>query len=64
MRRFWDQMSPGEGYDAAARRKGTAVEVPATIAPVKSGGLTVKSAGAPGRKTPVGGALMTWPDLT
>jgi len=56
MRRFWDQMSPGEAYDAAARRKGTAVEVPATIAPVKSGGLTVKSAGAPGRKTPVGGA--------
>jgi len=55
-KRFWDQNSPGTEYDAVGRRKGAAIEAPATIAPVRSGpGLAPKAATGPGRKTPMGG---------
>jgi len=63
VKRFWDQNSPGQPYDAVARRKGAPADALATIAPVStsrvgsssSGGLNVRSTAQPGRKTPLGG---------
>jgi len=62
MKRFWDANYGGQGYDAVARRKGAALEAPATIAPLPaassrttpSGGGLVAGARSGGR-TPVGG---------
>ena len=37
MKRFWDSNYGGQGYDAAARRKGAPTDPPATIAPLSTG---------------------------
>ncbi|KDR77479.1 hypothetical protein GALMADRAFT_245651 [Galerina marginata CBS 339.88] len=66
MKRFWDSNYGGQGYDAVARRKGAALEAPATIAPLASGSSSSASvrnnntpgsmgARAGGGRTPVGG---------
>lgn len=61
MKRFWDQNYGGQGYDAAARRKGAPVETPATVAPVGTSSRTASSVGIgsgaarAGGRTPIGG---------
>jgi len=53
IKRFWEQNYGGQPYDPVARRKGAPMEIPATVAPLKS-----MSSAAPGRtggRTPVGG---------
>jgi len=56
MKRFWDANYGGQGYDAIGRRKGAAMEAPATIAPLPSSKPAL-STGNPrsGGRTPVGG---------
>ncbi|PFH53269.1 hypothetical protein AMATHDRAFT_55014 [Amanita thiersii Skay4041] len=61
MKRFWDQNYGGQGYDAAARRKGAPADPPATIAPLSTGrsssssnNLAVGASARSGGKTPVG----------
>jgi RP/EB family microtubule-associated protein len=55
MKRFWDANYGGAGYDAVARRKGAALEPPATIAPLPSGARATPNAARAGGRTPVGG---------
>jgi len=60
MKRFWDSNYGGQGYDAAARRKGAPTDPPATIAPLStgrsssSGSNTLGVASRPGGRTPLG----------
>lgn len=57
MKRFWDTNYGGQGYDAEARRKGVAVDAPATLAPIASSSSKTVGAGARvGGRTPLGGA--------
>ncbi|KAF8633767.1 hypothetical protein AX15_001273 [Amanita polypyramis BW_CC] len=37
IKRFWDSNYGGQGYDAAARRKGAPADPPATVAPLSTG---------------------------
>lgn len=60
MKRFWDQNYGGQGYDAVARRKGVALEAPATVAPITTSRSTANpglaaTAGRAGGRTPVSG---------
>lgn len=59
IRRFWDSNFPGTEYDAVARRKGVALEPPATVAPLttaKTGSAGSLHPGSrAGGKTPIGG---------
>ena len=60
MKRFWDQNYGGQGYDAVARRKGVALEAPATVAPITTSRSTTNpglaaTAGRAGGRTPVSG---------
>jgi len=61
IKRFWDANYGGQGYDPVARRRGAAIEPPATIAPLAPStrplNLGVGGTGATrsGGKTPVGG---------
>ena len=62
MKRFWDANYPGGAYDAVARRKGAALEPPATVAPLPSSSSASRThnVGAvggvrSGGRTPVGG---------
>ena len=56
MKRFWDSNYGGQAYDAIGRRKGAAMEPPATVAPLStpSSALGV-GGGRAGGRTPVGG---------
>ena len=60
IKRFWDSNFGGQGYDANARRRGAAVDTPATIAPLApsarshAGGLGTSQSRAGGR-TPLSG---------
>ncbi|TEB27397.1 EB1 domain-containing protein [Coprinellus micaceus] len=47
--KFWESNYGGQGYDAAARRKGVSLEPPATVAPVPT------SRARAGGRTPLGG---------
>ncbi|KAF5315247.1 hypothetical protein D9619_007508 [Psilocybe cf. subviscida] len=59
MKRFWDSNYGGQGYDPVARRKGAAVEAPATIAPLSTGGARTTPLGSGGARaggrTPISG---------
>jgi RP/EB family microtubule-associated protein len=57
MKKFWESNFGGGPYDAVGRRKGTPLEAPATVAPIKPiGGLGVGAGiGRAGGRTPVGG---------
>ncbi|KAG6836148.1 hypothetical protein H0H93_010917 [Arthromyces matolae] len=67
MKRFWDTNYGGQGYDAVGRREGSVVDVPATIAPLSTGGggsgrgsgaggnLGVGGGARAGGRTPIGG---------
>jgi len=52
IKRFWEQNYGGQPYDPVGRRKGAPMEIPATVAPLKS---TSATAGRAGGRTPVGG---------
>ncbi|TFK22931.1 hypothetical protein FA15DRAFT_671027 [Coprinopsis marcescibilis] len=54
IKRFWDANYGGQGYDAVARRKGAALDAPATIAPVPTSRSTA-AVGRAGGRTPLGG---------
>jgi microtubule-associated protein, RP/EB family len=54
MKRFWDANYGGQPYDAVARRRGAAVEAPATMAPLASS-IAAGVGGRSGGKTPIGG---------
>lgn len=53
MKRFWDANYGGQPYDAVARRRGAAVDAPATMAPLAASAAGV--GGRSGGKTPIGG---------
>ncbi|KAJ2918756.1 hypothetical protein MD484_g1708, partial [Candolleomyces efflorescens] len=57
IKRFWESNYGGHGYDAVARRKGAALEPPATVAPVPTSRSTPGAAGGSraGGRTPLGG---------
>ncbi|KAF8878119.1 calponin homology domain-containing protein [Gymnopilus junonius] len=59
MKRYWDSNYGGGPYDAVARRKGAALEPPATIAPLPSSSSRATSAAGAGiragGRTPIGG---------
>lgn len=59
IKRFWDANYGGQGYDAVGRRKGTAIDTPATLAPLATGrsgsGGSLSTASRSGGKTPVTG---------
>jgi len=59
LKRFWDSNYGGHAYDAVARRKGIALEQPATIAPLAPSSAARGSSGATatraGGRTPLGG---------
>jgi len=50
IKRFWDSNYGGHPYDPVARRKGAPMEIPATVAPIRTA-----PAGRAGGRTPVGG---------
>ncbi|KAJ2929818.1 hypothetical protein H1R20_g7263, partial [Candolleomyces eurysporus] len=52
IKRFWESNYGGQGYDAVARRKGVALEPPATVAPVPTSRSAPNRAGG---RTPLGG---------
>ncbi|KAF5340686.1 hypothetical protein D9611_007317 [Ephemerocybe angulata] len=54
MKKFWESNYGGQGYDANARRKGAALEPPATVAPVPTS-RSNPGAGRAGGRTPLGG---------
>jgi RP/EB family microtubule-associated protein len=70
MKRFWDTNYGGQGYDAVARRKGTPMDAPATVAPIsavsaRSGGTGLSTGAGVGRaggRTPVGGRSSAQPE--
>lgn len=59
VKRFWDANYGGQGYDAVARRKGSAIDTPATLAPLATGRSgsagNLSAGGRSGGKTPIGG---------
>ena len=55
IKKFWDANYGGQGYDANARRKGIAVDTPATIAPISTGRAALNTHHPVRGKTPVGG---------
>lgn len=55
MKKFWESNYGGQGYDAVARRKGMALEPPATVAPVPTSRNAPAAAGRAGGRTPLGG---------
>jgi len=54
IKRFWENNYPGHAYDPVARRKGTPMEVPATVAPIRSAAKPNAKL-TPGARTPVSG---------
>jgi len=71
LKRFWDQNYAGQQYDAVARRKGQAADVPSTINPIGAAskrlsptggaraGSGLSGAGASRARTPGGGAKIS-----
>src|SRR6266436_3713146 len=57
IKKFWDQNFGGQPYDAIARRKGVALDTPATIAPVPRHSAHGVSASRTATRTPSGGTL-------
>jgi RP/EB family microtubule-associated protein len=61
MKRFWDSNYGGHAYDPVARRKGAAMEPPATVAPIATSRSTTTGLGAgmggvrSGGRTPISG---------
>ena len=56
MKKFWESNYGGQGYDAVARRKGAALEAPATVAPVPTSRSTPGAGmSRAGGRTPLGG---------
>lgn len=55
MKKFWESNYGGQGYDAVARRKGAALEPPATVAPVPTSRGAPAPAARAGGRTPLGG---------
>ena len=59
IKRFWDANYGGQGYDAVGRRKGSAIDTPATLAPLATGRSgsagNVSAGGRSGGKTPISG---------
>ena len=61
IKRFWETNYPGHPYDPVARRKGTPMEVPATVAPIRSVPAKPVAKLTPGTRTPVSG-IIPYPD--
>jgi len=59
IKRFWDANYGGQGYDAVARRKGSAIDTPATLAPLATGRSgsagALSTGGRAGGRTPISG---------
>lgn len=57
MKKFWDQNYGGQPYDAVARRKGVALDTPATIAPLPRQAAHSVATNRAATRTPSGGTL-------
>lgn len=57
IKRFWETNYPGHAYDPVARRKGAPMEVPATVAAIKTA-PKVSAKLTPGTRTPVSGKFL------